>query len=110
MEKEIWKVIPFAEKYEVSNLGRVRNIKSGRFIKPIVTPSHKQPQVFLTTNNKLFDRIQITLAQIVYNMFCVKDGKHWTWLWFNGYKIKGNRIGHHNGNKFDCRAENLYAY
>lgn len=33
--KEIWKPIPNYEKYEVSNLGRVRNITTNKILKPI---------------------------------------------------------------------------
>ena len=107
---ERWKVIPFAQRYEVSNKGRVRNITSGKIITPIVSKSHKQPQVFLSIDGGWVKRGQFTLAQIVYNLFCVEDGEHWTWLWFNNYKLKGNRIGHYNGDIMDCSAENLYAY
>lgn len=35
MKKELWKpVVNFEEYYEVSNLGRVRRIKTGRILKP----------------------------------------------------------------------------
>lgn len=33
--KELWKGIPDFEMYEVSNLGHVRNIKTGKILKPI---------------------------------------------------------------------------
>ena len=34
MEEEIWKIIPDFEKYEASNLGRIRNTKMKRIMKP----------------------------------------------------------------------------
>ena len=32
--EEIWKVIEYATNYSVSNLGRVKNNKTGRILKP----------------------------------------------------------------------------
>lgn len=36
MASEVWEIIAEATKYEVSNLGRVRNIKTGRILKHVM--------------------------------------------------------------------------
>lgn len=105
---ENWKVITFAPKYEVSNMGRIRNRKTQKVLKPYYGGSHKQAQIFLCCG--IFGREQHTISQIVYNHFCLKEGEKPSYYGHNGYKVKNNRIGHYNGNERDNRAGNLYRY
>jgi len=109
MEK--WKPISFAPIYEVSNMGRIRNIRTKKVLKPRAPRwNHKQETVFLY-RSKFFHE-QYTISQIVYNHWCLKDGEPPTHnLDYNtSFKVKGNRVGHYDGNISNNRMENLYRY
>lgn len=109
MEK--WKPITFAPIYEVSNMGRIRNRKSGYVLKPISRnkTSHKQLQICLQ-GGFFWGKETHTISQIVYNHWCLKEGEKPTYYVYNGYKVKNNRIGHHDGDVTNNRMENLYRY
>ncbi len=99
---EEWKVISWRPLYEVSNMGRVRNRKSGKILTTNPTKSHKHPQVWLYSEY-WGSTGQFTLSHIVYNAFN-EDG-----VYFNNGKV-GERIGHRDGNIMNNRVENLYKY
>jgi len=48
MTEEIWKAVPGFANYEVSNLGQVRNIKTSRILKPIVSYSNSKDYLKVT--------------------------------------------------------------
>ena len=99
---EEWKVIDWRPLYEVSNMGRVRNRKSGKILTTNPTKSHKHPQVWLYSRYHGTTE-QYTLSHIVYNAFN-NDRVHFT----NGNV--GERIGHCDGNIMNNKVENLYKY
>lgn len=105
---EEWKVISFAPKYEVSNKGRIRNRNTKYVLKPYLGGSHKNPQIFLCCG--LWGKEQHTIAQIVFNHWCLRDGERPTYYGNNGYKVKNNRIGYRDGNKTNLKPSNLYRY
>ena len=104
---ERWKGISFNPKYEVSNYGSVRNAKTKKVLAQVTSNSHRQPQVFLSGD--IF-REQYTLSQIVYNEWTRKEDERPTYYGANGYKVKGNRIGHRDGNPMNNHYKNLYRY
>ena len=54
---EIWKNIEEATNYEVSNLGNVRNTKSGQILNPGVSGNgYKQVSLKMKDNNKFMKR------------------------------------------------------
>lgn len=98
---EIWRSIHVAQRYEVSNKGRIRNKESKYILKTKPTPSHRHPQVFLCDG--LWGKMQLTVSHLVYNAF--NDEKvHFT------CGRKGERIGHMDGNILNNCVENLYRY
>ena len=101
MEK--WKVIDWRPLYEVSNIGRVRNIKTKRILKTSPTKSHKHPQVWLYSTYWQTTE-QFTLSHIVYNAFNENDKVNF----INGGV--GERIGHLDGDITNNKIENLYKY
>lgn len=106
--EEKWKTIVFAPKYEVSNMGNIRNAKTKRVLKPVKSKSHKQMQIYLYVG--WYAHCQFTISQIVFNHWCVKNGEKWTYYSMNGYKVKNNRIGHKDGDNMNNRADNLFRY
>lgn len=95
MEKEIWETIMEDSRYEISNLGRVRNKKSGHFLACNATKSHRHPQVFLMGNQ--WGRLQLTVSHLVVEHF--------------GYGMRlpyGTIVGHKDGDITNNRIENLY--
>jgi hypothetical protein len=105
---EQWKEITFAPKYEVSNYGRIRNIKTKHVLTPRAPrPNHKQLTIFLCRGQ---DREQHTISQIVYNHWCLEDGEKPSYYESNERKVKNNRIGHYDGDITNNRADNLYRY
>ena len=106
--KEVWKTITFADKYEVSNLGRIRNKTTKRELKTKQTPSHRHPQVRLCVGHDL--RYQLTVSQIVYNHFSIKEKETPSYYSYNRYMVKGNRIGHKDGNPLNNTYNNLFRY
>ena len=100
MEK--WKVIDWRPLYEVSNMGRVHNRKSGKILTTNPTKSHKHPQVWLYSEYWESTQ-QYTLSHIVYNAF--NEDR----VYFNNGKV-GERIGHRDGNIMNNKIENLYKY
>lgn len=66
--KEQWKTIKYHTKYEVSNLGRVRNKKTKRILSTNPTKAHKSPQVFLRCN-LWYDKVQLTVSRLVWDAF-----------------------------------------
>lgn len=107
MEK--WKQITFAPKYEVSNMGRIRNIRTKKVLKPRAPRlCHGQLTIFLCCG--IWGKEQHTISQIVYNHWCLREGEKPTYYGYNGYKVKNNRIGHYDGDETNNRMENLYRY
>jgi len=100
---EKWKVIDWRPLYEVSNIGRVRNIKTKRILKTSPTKSHKHPQVWLYSTYWQATE-QFTLSHIVYNAFNENDKVN-----FINCGV-GERIGHLDGDITNNKIENLYKY
>jgi hypothetical protein len=105
MEK--WKVIEFANTYEVSNLGRIRNRITKKMLKPFANKTHPTLRVTLMRHGS---NEKHSVSQIVFNHWCLRDGDRATYYWFNGWKVKNNRIGHLDGDKTNNKANNLYRY
>lgn len=100
---EEWRVIEWRPLYEVSNLGRVRNRKSGKILTTNPTKSHKHPQVWLYSAYFATTE-QFTLSHIVYNAFNPNDNVNFI------CGNKGERIGHRDGDIMNNKVENLYRY
>ena len=94
---EQWKILLWNTRYEVSNLGRVRNRKSGKILTTNPTKSHKKPQVWLYTDY-FSTTLQYTLDKLVY-------------FTFNGVSAEATRkrVYHHDGDIMNCKLENLYV-
>ena len=94
---EQWKILWWNTRYEVSNLGRVRNRKSGKILATNPTKSHKKPQVWLYTDY-FGSTLQYTLSKLVY-------------FTFNGISVEltNKRVYHHDGDIMNCKLENLYV-
>jgi hypothetical protein len=97
---EEWKTLWWNTRYEVSNLGRVRNRKSGKVLATNPTKSHRRPQVWLYTEY-FGETLQYTLAKIVY------------WTFNNVYAEStialSKRVKYRDGNPMNCKLENLYV-
>ena len=106
---ENWKQITFAPKYEVSNYGNIRNVKTKKVLKPRKPRlTHNQLTIFLQCG--MWGKEQHTISQIVYNHWCLKDDEKPTYYQYNGFKVGGNRIGHKDGDIYNNKADNLYRY
>lgn len=89
---ENWKpIINFEGLYEVSDLGRIRNIKTGRVLKAC---PERHGYLSLSVYPKGRERKHFKPAREVANAFI-------------GPRPKGYQINHKNGIKTDNRAENL---
>lgn len=104
MDSEVWKAIPgFEGYYEVSSLGRARSldravrharggfaIKRGRLLstKP---NGHGYPSVCLSKEGK-------PTTRVIHQLVCEA---------FNGPRPEGHEAAHEDGNKANCRADNL---
>ena len=94
---EQWKTLLWNTRYEVSNLGRVRNRKSGKILAANPTKSHKKPQIWLYTDY-FGTTLQYTLSKVVY-------------FTFNGMAAEtmtNKRVKHRDGNVMNCKLDNLY--
>lgn len=52
--KEVWKVIPKFNKYEISNLGNVRNKKTKKVLKKYILDHSRKHWVYLVKNKKRY--------------------------------------------------------
>lgn len=76
--------------YEVSSLGRVRNVDTGLVLKPQVTDKGYERVALCWMDDKEFHRIHRLVARA-----------------FHGEPSEGMQVNHKNGVKNDNRAENL---
>lgn len=104
--KEIWKSVSvprYENLYEVSNLGRVRRSASGprtrigNILKPGIT-QNGYPKVVLSRPPEGKKRRRITTTQSVHALVA---------LAFLGSRPEGFYIDHKDGDKTNCRADNL---
>lgn len=91
--KEIWKSIPDAKQYQVSNLGRVKHVykNSERFLKPMIRKSGYL-DIHIRINKK--DKY-ILLHRLVLSVFNPIEN------------MESFEVNHKNENKSDCRLFNL---
>lgn len=89
--KENWKTLPSDSRYEVSDLGRVRNKKTGRIRVPSTTPAGYKV-IVLTYKNK-----KVKGVYVHREVMCA----------FQGQCPKGLNVSHLNGNNADNRLSNL---
>ena len=97
--EEIWRTIWWNTRYQVSNMGRVRNVKSGRILATNPTKSHKKPQVWLFCDY-FGETLQYTLSKLVFFTFNSDDAR-----------IKENTnkcVFHRDGDIMNCKLDNLY--
>ena len=90
MEKEIWKTVDDFPNYEVSNLGNVRNKKTGHFMKQTIGREGSYLGVYLSNNGK--ENTQ-RVHRLVAEAFL---GKH-----------PGLMVNHIDGNKLNNHLDNL---
>ena len=92
---EIWKKIDgYNDYYEVSNFGRIRNIKTKRVLKPSVAKRSGYNHINLQQRGAKNGYITVQVHRIVGELFITKV-------------VGKNIINHKNFNKTDNRAENL---
>lgn len=94
---EEWKTLWWNTRYEVSNMGRVRNKRTGRILTTNPTKSHRKPQVWLYTDY-FGATCQYTLDKLVFYTF-------------NGVASRSEvkRVFHKDGDITNCKLENLYV-
>lgn len=86
---EIWKDIPDYPNYQVSDTGQVRNIKSGRILKPTLAKGY--PRVVLSVNNVCTPK---TVHRLVAEAF-------------HGGIQEDLQVNHIDGDKTNNNADNL---
>ena len=87
--EEIWKGIKDYPKYEVSNLGRIRNIKTGRILKPNFSGRYYSVELFNETGSK-----RKNIHRLVAEAFVERK---------SGQDV----VNHIDGNSFNNSASNL---
>ena len=93
---EEWRTLWWNTRYEVSNLGRIRNRKSGKILATNPTKSHKKPQAWLYM--EYFNTtLQYTLDKLVYFTFNEVSAD-----------TTRKRVFHRDGDIMNCKLENLY--
>ena len=92
-DNEIWKVCLLSENYLISNLGRVKNLKSGRILQPVLVKGYYS--VNLVTQSKGNISKTITVHRLVMQAF--KQDSY----------FEGAHINHINGIKTDNTLDNL---
>ena len=114
-KKEVWKPI-FNDTlgiYEVSDLGRLRNVKSGKVLKLHYHPKRNTVYAHINVRwsfRSWAQREHHTFSHLVYNAFSAEDDKIIHQLYGGGSSIKGLRVGHKDGNPRNNRFSNLYRY
>lgn len=90
---ETWKQIPYPlSKYEVSDLGRVRNIRSGRFLTPHVDKKTWVYRMYPVGGKR---QVKRSVGALV-------------WRVFKGEIPEQHFIQYRNGNRRDFSLKNLY--
>jgi hypothetical protein len=85
---ELWRTISVHERYEVSSLGRIRNTKTGRILKP-----------WATKKGHLMIALGGSVRAYVHHLVCAE---------WHGQRPEGLIACHRNDIKTDNRPENLY--
>jgi hypothetical protein len=81
----MWKPLPSDPLYEISNTGLVRNIQTGRLLKP--------------TPHKGYWRVRLRNKRVLLHVLVAEA--------FFGPAPEGYEVNHKNGNKADCDEGNL---
>lgn len=95
--EEKWKTLWWNTRYEVSNMGRIRNKRTNKILTANPTKSHRRPQVWLWSDY-FGATCQYTLARLVYYTFNPIDG----------HSCDAPRVYHRDGNVMNCKLDNLY--
>ena len=91
MSEEIWKPTYLTEKYEISNLGRVKTVKTG-VIRKLHTGNRGYNTVVLKFDKKQYN---VNIHRLVMEAFKPEE------------KFEGSFINHIDGNKLNNSLENL---
>lgn len=91
MEKELWKTVPYAQRYEVSTLGQIRNKVTNHILRPRLDRYGYPKLVMMSTDHKLLYK---TVHRVVAE----------TWLPDRDISLQVNHI---DGNKENARLDNL---
>lgn len=90
---ETWQTIPRQfSKYEISDLGRVRNKRTGRFLTPHVDKKTWYYHLYPVGGKK---QVQKSAGVLVWNVF-------------KGHIPNGHFVQYRNGNRRDFSLKNLY--
>ena len=102
---EIWKGIPnFEDKYQVSNLGRVKSLSYKRSNRPAIIQPTKDKNGYKLTVRKESKQYTILLARVIYFIFHPEDADK------DDKNTKVNRyiVAYKDGNCYNLSADNLY--
>ena len=102
---EIWKGIPnFEDKYQVSNLGRVKSLNYKRIGKPAIIEPSKTKYGYRLVIRKDKKQYTIWLDRIIYFLFHPEDANK------DDKNTRVNRylVAHKDGNKYNLSVDNLY--
>lgn len=103
-EKEIWKPVKdFEDKYEISNMGRLRNKINGQLLKPQIRGNYLKATLFDSGK-----RFQISIHKLMALTFLNKnDFKSMPDEDRKNYDLDKLQINHKNENKLDNQLNNL---
>jgi len=91
---EKWNVIAYNRKYEVSDYGRVRNRKTGRILKPQISPTCKEGYLMVSLSNGFKNRKTYVIHRLVVRAFY-------------GVRPRGKECCHNDGNSRNNKLSNL---
>lgn len=108
---EQWVTLKHHTDYEVSNMGRIRRIKTQHIVKQKANKWHKNPTVRL--KDALWGQVQLTACWLIYNAFHnanYEDASYCNGQDWCDFLKKGHRMGHRDGDRTNNALANLYLY